>query len=588
MKSKIIKKFFGEQTIKERFQKETLFPCLLFTFILFLYGPLGLANNSVKYMNCTLIKLFPYIFAVFMIAYLVLTVFVMIFSREIRGFIILLLTGFSFAFLIQGVINPDLGVLDGTPINWTKYAKTSLKNILLWGIILSVPFIIRYCSKDYWSFLCKVSSIVFVAILSVSLIISVIPEIINEQKTETSNSSNKISFGKKSNNRVVLSQEDLYTFGNKENVVFIVLDATDNYDLNDTLKQYPDMLNSFNDFTRYDNYNIRYYGTFPSACYYLTQADYECDKETYAEYFSKAWNSEKANSFYKDISALGYRSNVYIEESYISKTSDDLTGKISNAIVIDDAMYTINWEAFKKLFFLSFYYHFPIGFKAPFRCDTSELTEMFLLPEYYKYWNATDAVKEFWNNGITTGDFEKLFTYIHLQGAHPPYYLPSDGRPGDKDDIYSVTETLAGHFNVLSEMIQYMKDLKIYEDSLIIIAADHGACNKTTQPILFVKKPFERHVEMENSHAPVSQENILPTIAETIGMDSKRYGKTIDDIPENAMIERCWRMLSNDENYPNSDHRFNVLNEYCYTGDGEAFSVYDYLKNKWILKDYFY
>lgn len=555
IKKFLCKSLIGKAPIRKRLLN-CILPCLAFTFTLLFFGPMSMAYNSRNYINCGLTTVIKPIAGLFLLCFVLLTVFMSLLYGDIHTPFISILTGITLACFIQGTyLNPDLGVLDGSEIVWNQYSKKSIINLFIWLLILSIPFIIRYISKEFWKHFCNIVSCFVILILGISLGISIIPEIVNENSSE-----NNQTYG--------LTNKDKFVFGSKENVVFICLDMADNSLMNSVLKQYPDVLDPLHDFTYFDNFNTHYYGTFPSVTYFLTHTDYDAEKETVNEYFSRAWNSKDAQSFYDGLEKAGYRTNMYISQ-WVMGDLANMVGKIDNVIPIDPSSYHYNKKALLNLYYVSLYYHLPIICKAPFNYYTDDIVEIVNLDEDLSKWDSAEAIRYFWENGASAGDYEKSFVYYHFDGAHGPLSIDKYGKPG-KGITFPREDALAGHFRVISELFQYMKDLEIYNTSTIIITADHGRIF-TQQPILFIKRPGEKRAEMKVSHAPVDQADLFATIAEQAGLaDPAQYGETVYQIPEDTLRERCCQTYYHDDSFPNADQRYNTMFEICYTGDGSV------------------
>ena len=57
-------------------------------------------------------------------------------------------------------------------------------------------------------------------------------------------------------------------------------------------------------------------------------------------------------------------------------------------------------------------------------------------------------------------------------------------------------------------------------------------------PIIFMKPSGSYGAKLTESKAPVSQEDILPTVMEVICGNGEKYGRTLDDIGETEERER--------------------------------------------------
>lgn len=79
---------------------------------------------------------------------------------------------------------------------------------------------------------------------------------------------------------------------------------------------------------------------------------------------------------------------------------------------------------------------------------------------------------------------------------------------------------------MLDAYLQQLKDLGIYDNSTIIITADHGS-EARSQMIFFMKGKNETHDSMQTTNAPISLNDLVPTIVEAIGEDYAPYGQSV-------------------------------------------------------------
>ena len=180
-----------------------------------------------------------------------------------------------------------------------------------------------------------------------------------------------------------------------------------------------------------------------------------------------------------------------------------------------------------------------------------------------------DFVNNF-NNGELTADLDKTFRFYYLQGSHPPYELNENGQMLTSSDDpfkdeFKLPQT-TGFFKLLDSYIRELKRLGIYDNTIILIIADHGEASPEQpdqQPIFFVKNFNERHDEMQVSRAPIeSQPQFLATIAAAIDEDASPYGTPVWDTPEDLVIERHTTYIEGPH------YQSGPFYEYTYTGDG--------------------
>lgn len=132
---------------------------------------------------------------------------------------------------------------------------------------------------------------------------------------------------------------------------------------------------------------------------------------------------------------------------------------------------------------------------------------------------------------------KKAFHFCHFLGNH--FNLNEFGY---SDNINtSMRQRTKGSLAILFNYIDQMKQLGVYDNSTIILMADHGApgeqVNSQFNPT-FLIKPKGYSGKFTISEAPISYEDLVPTILSLIGEDSSRYGRTIFEIGEDEQRKR--------------------------------------------------
>jgi hypothetical protein len=180
-------------------------------------------------------------------------------------------------------------------------------------------------------------------------------------------------------------------------------------------------------------------------------------------------------------------------------------------------------------------------------------------------------IAQFTQNVGTAGDEPRLF-FLHALVPHVPWtYLPSgqtypapgaapgSESPGWGDDVWLVDQAYQQHLTqvgyvdgVIGALIARLEDAGLYDDTMIIVLADHGitvrpeiahrrvATEETVGDIaaipLFIKRPHQEQGGIDDYRAETV--DVLPTIADVLGIDlpwitdgTSLFG---DDRPERA------------------------------------------------------
>ncbi|MGN0157334.1 MAG: sulfatase-like hydrolase/transferase [Lachnospiraceae bacterium] len=165
---------------------------------------------------------------------------------------------------------------------------------------------------------------------------------------------------------------------------------------------------------------------------------------------------------------------------------------------------------------------------------------------------------------LTAADKQDTFHFYHIKGLHVVRNLDKDFN--DAEDV-SLEETARAMFKMLNRYFDKMKAEGIYDNSVIIIMADHGAIeypggNQKLCPLLLVKGIGEEH-DFTVSDSPVSYADLQK------GYHNLLNGTNPDNIFE-VQDENCIRYfyLADWLGRPlgNSDYSEDFT-EYSLTGD---------------------
>ena len=537
-------------------------PTFTFSFTLFFFGPLDLAYLSRNDITYSALDILPYTALIMGIVFLILLLAAAVPGGQIHAFLVSLFTGCNIALYVQGAfLNPDLGTLDGHTVNWPGFSSVMLGNLALWFIILLIPHLIHGFSNRIWRRFTVFISIVLVLMQGVSL----------ETKLF-----DQIKIDRENHNTAYISKENMFRLGKKQNVIIFLLDTVSDKDIERTVKEYPDILYQFRDFTRFDNANSRFLYTVPSVVDSLTAYDPIDDVFDLQDHMEKTWKNPEAVSFYTDLREKGFQTNLYIQKNIITTGNlNELSPFLSNILEYGDDI-RINRSAFLNLFKLSFYRYLPIAAKPFFSLYTDDINQIIISPNaLVDQW---DFVREIMDADLEIGESDNVFSYYYLQGSHRPYTLNDRGYiEGDYSKLHVTNDIqqTAGFLNMLGLYMWRMKTKEIYDDSTIIIMADHGSTAGNyyydSQPIFWIKPPHQIREEMEINHAPITtQTQLLPTIAGILGLSGYDYGDSVFDIKDEP-IERWTRIYAYDSNFPTTgtNKTNNVIYEYHYVGGSE-------------------
>lgn len=529
------------------------FGAIALVFTLFVYLPGDLFINNLKDFDFTYQDFCFFMLIPAAIVAAALELIGLFLNEKLLNLYLSLLAGINLCVYAQYMfMNNNLPVLIGNGINWDEYTWYSVLTAIAWVFLLVIPFEAQFLFNGLWKKTVTKVPLFIGLIEAISLIILII----------TASGS---VFQMKD---TVFSGTEQYTVSKNKNIITIVLDATDNRYIKDTLEQKPEAFDGFEDFTLYTNTCSVFDSTFQS----FTQIYSGIESRPVirvADWNDQAWKSEKAEEFYKRFHEAGYKMNFFSDSNW---NVDMLKGKADN---IDYNMKNMSFES-------------HMGVVSYFNRLTAYRALPFILKRFVEvegidpniYVETADKIY-FYNadfqEGIETmklSDSNKNYFIVeHTWGAHTPY---------DKGNCVDTVEYILG---ITREYLEQLKKLGAYDDATIIIMADHGSHDlnayPNSTPLFMIKEAGRTSEKLTLSSAPISYSDLMSTYLVNAGLynestDKELFGSSIYDFDENSVRERVANYRRNDKNYPASQisplvpsFGYNVIYTYRYTGDSE-------------------
>lgn len=434
--------------------------------------------------------------------------------------LILLLSWYVLCSYLQTMLlNGHLFMMDGAQQAWDK--KLIVGNLIFWIVIACVFVILSRKKKEQFI---QLINYVLLLITGMQLVAAA---------TLFINGINSTSEQKKQASSY-LSSNGLYTVGKEKNTIILVLDFYDTDYLNQALDKKSDLLDDFNDFVYYPDTVSQFSRTIPSLTYMLTQ--YEDFQQTpFDMYVDEAFQS---NSLWNNISDAGYQYNIYAinNNSFSDEFRKGADNYIEDGYVVK-AQYSLG-GLYTSFVNIGHFRGAPYLWKNYYIYTQDEINNK-IMSEYEldnPMYCMDDA--KFYNDiceqGLGLDECDNRITFIHFNGAHPPYTLSKESQRVSEQECSAVDQYI-GAMNIVSKYMEELKKLGVYDNSMIIVTADHGEnymlteLEQNTNPILFIKYPNEKHNELRISDAPVSQEDMICTVSAHIDGSSVLNGYNLYD-----------------------------------------------------------
>lgn len=529
------------------------FGVIALVFTLFVYLPGDLFINNLNDFDFTYQEFCFFMLIPAVIVAAVLELIGLFLNEKLLNLYMSLLMGINICVYVQYMfMNNNLPVLIGDGVNWDEHTTYSVTTAIAWLLLLVLPFEAQFLFNKLWKKTVKKVPLFIGLIEAVSLIILIITasgDVFQMSGT-------------------VFSGTEQYTVSKNKNIITIVLDATDNKYINETLKQKPEAFDGFEDFTLYTNTCSVFDSTFQSFTQIFSGIESKPVIRV-AEWNDKAWNSEKAEEFYKRFHEAGYKMNFYADANW---DVDMLRGKADNIDVnMKDLSFDHHMGIVSDFCRLTAYRVLPFALKRFVQVEGIDPNRNIEAADKFNFYNAD------FQEGIETmnlSDSDKNYFIVeHTWGAHTPY---------DKGNSVDTVEYILG---IVREYLDNLKKLGAYDNSTIIVMADHGSHDlgayPNSTPFFMIKEAGRSSEELTISSAPISYADLMSTYLVNAGLynestDKEMFGSSIYDFDDNSVRERVANYRINDKNYPASQisplvpsFGYNVIYSYRYTGDSE-------------------
>lgn len=464
-------------------------------FLLFIYAPIDLYSANIMDFSFDLFDILQYFPLLAFCFFVLMSLISVFFSRASARIYAAYLAVFAVVFIalvVQGVfLTKNLPLLDGADIDWADYSKLKLSSAVVWGLsFVSALLIFLFWKKLRGSTL--VSYIGGFGLLF--LIVSLVTGCLSNTAVLTDK------------NDVFMTADGMMDASTNENFYILLLDSIDEKAFEDYLRHNPATEENLSDFTLFSNTLASYPYTTRAVPYILFGNVY--DNSLYYPYWIE--ESVEHSEFMRALEEKGYNKNVFFE--YIQR-ADIPEGMFGNFRSLDK--FTDPVKFCKMIVKLTGLKYAPFSLKKYCVLTPDDIyfdtlkTSSDKSVDYYSFDN-----RDFYQR-ITTEDLtvsgKNQFSFLYVNGAHYPYLYDGTLNPienGTYDDA------LRSSVEIINVFLKKLKDAGVYDNSVVVILADHGICleeptssEKKQNPMLMIKGRGEAH-EFRKNDAPVSHADL--------------------------------------------------------------------------------
>ena len=511
----------GKLKIKLKEQSNNIIdvlPCsLLLTFTFFVFGPLQmyLINKSEFWFELT--HILPSIIVSFIIVFIILNLISLLVSRNFKNYYAALLFGIGFALYIQGnFINLDYGVLDGTEIDWNSYGYLGAVNTIIWVLCILSPIILTKIWAKQVRKTIKICSLFIIAVQALTIGALLF--------------STDFSIDKK----ISVTGDYMFSLSPEKNEIVFILDTFDASYMNNVLEEHPEYKELFSDFTYYNNV-IGAYPTTKGALPHILTGERYLNNVPFNKYIEEAY---KNTILYDTLISNGYDIGINVSKIFLPSNSADIFRNVIDKSAKPTSYMNLGLMMYKSTAFSYFphilkerFWFYSGDFDKYIDISNNKTASKTLSKDDIVFYNS--LIEE----GLTFDNDSYAFRVYHLHGVHPPYRMTSQLTYDDNGT--SIMEESLGSLNVVLEYISQLKKAGLYDQTSIIVMADHGGVDYRQNPMLMVKA-MNNSADFRISSAPISYDDLLNTML-WLATGDDRYEPNVFSWNENDIrIRKYW------------------------------------------------
>ncbi|MBP3654096.1 MAG: hypothetical protein J6J04_01520, partial [Oscillospiraceae bacterium] len=433
-------------------------------------------------------------------------------NEKARSSLTAIIVGIGIGFFLQSnLMAGPYGSLNGAAIDWSSMDRWGVLTSGVWVLCIAVPAALVLLLKNR-----RILNLIAGVVLALQVLTCVV--LIAIGGTQDMIKTDDFS----------ITNEEAFTLSDKQNVVVFLTDNFSSTLLEEIITEDTAYNEQFDGFTYFPDTSGGGCTTKGGLPFILTGM-WNDNSLSYKDYLKQGYEN---NKLYSTLEELGYDSRLFVEKQYVDSSAAAIFENMEyEKTIVNEPM------VMQLMYKLTAFTCFPHYLKEFFWMYTGEFAEATISEEDSTHLTPDTA---FYNSlmsiGLSTNsDYTGAYRFYYLNGPHAPYTMDENAQYSDNA---TEMQQAKGSLKIVSDYIQQLKALGLYDDTMIVVLADHGdwESEELFNPMLMVK-PFASETDgITVSEAPISYVDLMPTFMEAL--TGEDCGTTIFEIPKDQPRER--------------------------------------------------
>lgn len=532
----------GFMTFNRTYLKNSISIVIFSSFLIAVFAPFEFYITNKEYFFFSGTELLPFavlLFLVLMCAGVIVSFMLSHFDMRISVPIVCTFMGIFLAlYIIGNFVVIDYGAMDGRLPIWEDHRTQGTIQVVIMVICPAVLLVLSLIPRTR-DIVYRVSG--WIALWITAIMVVTLLTLL-------------ILHGIKKDAEYTVTTAEEFNMSPEQNVIVLILDTYDAKLFNEMLDEdYEHYASLLSDFTYFPDTSAMYTATDLAVPHIVTGVTYKNDMK-YGEYLNVSYSE---SPLFKYLQQNDYSSGLYtvcrMPQSDVSKQFRNvkcIKKTVSSHRTLAKYMYRFLGFKYLPQPLKKYFWFYPEEMNFDLECAANESISLF----YDNNFSVDDSI-----DTMTVSNPGKTFSLYHAEGVHAPFSITSDFSPSN--GTTSIEEEARGVMHIVKHLLDKLKDNDVYDNSAIIIMADHGYFDERSNPLFLIKGCNEKH-DFVCSDRPVSYEYLQKTFINLCEGESAE--ESVKDDESNRKT-RFFLSYSWDKDLKDSDYA-STITEYLIPG----------------------